>query len=164
MAVLRNQMDIAADMKKLITKYNRSATFKKEGKQTEQQIFTLQQKIKRITTLKNALFESLEQRLISEDDFLFLKEKYNADSAGFKEELRKAECKLLQYNNALTAKNNWIAAFEKYSKDTVLTREMLTELVNRVWVWADHRFEVVLNFQDEFELLLNNVEGAKEKR
>lgn len=162
MAVLQNQMDIAADMKKLITKYNRSAAFKKEGKQTEQHIFTLQQKIKRITTLKNALFESFEQRLISEDDFLFLKEKYNADSAGFKEELRKAEYKLLQYNNALTAKNKWIAAFEKYSQETVLTRGMLTELVSRVWVWADHRFEVVLNFQDEFELLLNNVEGAKE--
>lgn len=162
MAVLQNQIAIVLDMKKLLNKFSRSAAFKKEVKQSEQQIFTLGQKIKRITTLKNALFESLDKKLISADDFTYLKEKYNADSAGLKEELHKAEQQLVKYTETLTAKNKWIATFEKYSCETVLTREMLTELVSRIWVWADNRFEVVLNFRDEFEVILDNVEGAKE--
>lgn len=162
LAVLQNQMKIALDMKKLLNKFNRSAPFKKEVKQAERQIATLGQRIKRNTTLKNALFESLDKGLISEDDFTFLKEKYNADSAGLKEELQKTERQLQKFINTLTAKNKWIAAFEKYADVTVLTRDMLIELVSRVWVWADNRFEVILNFRDEFEVILDNVEGAKE--
>lgn len=38
---------------------------------------------------------------------------------------------------------------------------MMLELVSRVWVWADNRFEVVLNFKDEFELIIGNVKGAE---
>lgn len=161
-AVLKNQIEIAADMKKLINKFNRSTAFKKDVKQLEQQIFKLQQKIKRVITLKNVLFESLEQKLLSEEDFVYLKEKYNADSVGLKEELRKSEYQLTKYHECLTAQNKWLSTFEKYAKETVLTKEMLSELVERVWVWAGHRFEVVLNFRDEFEVILSNVEGAQE--
>lgn len=162
LSTVKSQIALAADMKKLLHRFNRSAACKKNVEKLERRIVTLEQKIKRITMLKNTLFESLDNRIISEDDFLYMKEKYNADSAGLKEELHKAQEFLSLYTEELSAKNKWLASFEKYADQAVLTREMLLELIDRVWVYAGNRFEIVLNYRDELGVITENVKGAKE--
>ena len=111
--------------------------------------------------MKNTLFESFDNGILSEEDFLYMKERYNGENAGLKEEIQQLTHELTKYTEELTAKNKWITSFERYAKEQILTREMLLELVSRVWVWADNRFEVVLNFKDEFQLIISNVKGAE---
>jgi DNA invertase Pin-like site-specific DNA recombinase len=160
-SVIRSQIDLAVDMKKLLIRFNESSAYQKHIRNLQRNIQTLQQKIKRITTLKNTLFESFDNGILSEEDFLYMKERYNGENAGLKEELQQLTQELTKYTEELTAKNKWITAFERYAKEQILTREMMLELVSRVWVWADNRFEVVLNFKDEFQFIIGNVKGAE---
>ncbi|MGB8453101.1 MAG: recombinase family protein [Anaerocolumna sp.] len=161
-SVIRSQIDLAVDMKKLLVRFNESSAYQKHIHNLQRNIQTLQQKIKRITTLKNTLFESFDNGTISEEDFLYMKERYNGENAGLKEELQQVTQELTKYTEELTAKNKWITSFERYAKEQILTREMMLELVSRVWVWADNRFEIVLNFKDEFQLIIINVKGAED--
>ena len=160
-SVIRSQIDLAVDMKKLLIRFNESSAYQKHIRYLQRNIQTLQQKIKRITTLKNTLFESFDNGTISEEDFLYMKERYNGENAGLKEELQQLTQELTKYTEELSAKNKWITSFERYAQEQILTREMMLELVSRVWVWADNRFEVVLNFKDEFKLIISNVKGAE---
>lgn len=160
-SVIRSQIDLAVDMKKLLVRFNESSAYQKHIRNLQRNIQTLQQKIKRITTLKNTLFESFDNGTLSEEDFLYMKERYNGENAGLKEELQQLTQELTKYTEELTAKNKWITSFERYAEEQILTREMMLELVSRVWVWADNRFEVVLNFKDEFQLIIGNVKGAE---
>jgi prefoldin subunit 5 len=160
-SVIRSQIELAVDMKKLLVRFNESSAYQKHIRNLQRNIQTLQQKIKRITTLKNTLFESFDSGTISEEDFLYMKERYNGENAGLKEELQQLTQEFTKYTEELTAKNKWITSFERYAKEQILTREMMLELVSRVWVWADNRFEVVLNFKDEFQFIVGNVKGAE---
>lgn len=160
LSVIRIQIKIAIDMKKLIARFNKTSAYKKRIDVLQKSIATINQKIKRNTTLKNKLFESLESGEISEDDFLYMKERYNAESAGLKETLQALENDLLQYTEELTEKNKWLTSFERFSAEQTLTKEMMQELISHVWVWADNRFEVVLNYRNEFEVIINNIKGA----
>lgn len=160
-SVLRSQIELAVDMKKLLVKFNQSSAYQKHIQGLQRRIQGLQQKIKRITTLKNTLFESFNNGVVSEDDFLYMKERYNGESAGLAEEIQQLTQELTKYTEELSEKNKWITSFEHHAGEQLLTKEMMQELVNRVWVWADNRFEVVLNFKDEFALIISNVKGAK---
>lgn len=160
-AVIRSQIKLAVDMKKLLTRFNQSSVYQKRVSRLQKEIQSYEKKAKRITALKNTLFESLDSGMISKEDFIYRKERYYAERIGIKEELRRLEKELAQYTGELTARNKWLASFERFSRESVLTREMMLELVDRVWVWADNRFEVVLNFRNELELILKNVKGAE---
>lgn len=48
-------------------------------------------------------------------------------------------------------KNNWIDNFLKYKNITKLTREVVDELIDDIYVYEDGNIEITLRYKDEFK-------------
>ncbi len=153
-SVVRNQIALLLDMKKLLISYHESSVYQKHIHYTQCRIQTLKANSKRIIALKSALFESFENGILTKEDFYYKKERYNRKNDRIQKEIQELSQELTKYTQVLTSKNKWITSFEHGEKESIMTREMIRELVSHVWVWSDNRFEVVFHFKDEYNPIL----------
>ena len=50
--------------------------------------------------------------------------------------------------------NAFVSAFEKYQEVQEITKEIISEVLNVVYVYPDGRLEIVWNFEDDLEKLV----------
>ena len=71
--------------------------------------------------------------------------------AGIKEEIK-------QYKETTDVENQFIKHFMKYRNITELTREMIVELVEMIYVHEGGTITIEFKFQDEYQRLLDLLE------
>lgn len=62
----------------------------------------------------------------------------------------------------MDGENTFLAAFRKYGNISELTRPILVELVKEIQVHDPDHIEIILNFQDEYEQLMDYLETNRE--
>ena len=104
---------------------------------------------KRFQTLADSLYESLVKRLITEDEYRVMKERYAAEIASAEEQ---AESIRAEMNRELDNGNHeWIDRFREYRNITELTRYIVVTLIDRILIYRDRRVEIVYRWQDEYQ-------------
>ena len=60
--------------------------------------------------------------------------------------------------NGLTIENRFIENFKKYQNITELTRDVVVELVNNIYIYEGGKIEVEVKFRDEYMNALQYIE------
>lgn len=159
-AAIQSQIELAVDMEKILERLNRQEDFQTARKEVEEKISTARQKLKRITFLKGSLFESYTNHLLSEDEYLYSKKSYDTEIKCLQTELEALEREGMKYEKTLTPQNEWIQAFQKYKDKTSITREMVLELIQCIWISGYNTIEIVWNYGDEYKKILPYKKGG----
>ena len=161
-SAIQKQIDLTVDMEKVLERLNRQNSFQTAKKEIEGRIAAARQKLKRISTLKGSLFESYTDKLMTEDEYLYSKKRYDEETACLQSGLEALERESLNYEKTLTPQNEWIQAFQKYKGETAVTRSMALELIQCIWVYGYNSIEIVWNYTDEYQTLCNYIEEVRE--
>ena len=133
---LLNMVDVAQLQQARVQKLQRRLDLKLEER-------------KRFQTLADSLYESLVRRLITEDEYRVLKERYAAEITSAEEQ---AESIRQEMGRELDGVNrDWIEQFRKYRNITELTRYIVVTLIDRILIYQDHRIEIIYRWQDEYQ-------------
>ena len=133
---LLNMVDVAQLQQARVQKLQRRLDLKLEER-------------KRFQTLADSLYESLVRRLITEDEYRALKERYAAEITSAEEQ---AESIRQEMGRELDGVNrDWIEQFRKYRNITELTRYIVVTLIDRILIYQDHRIEIIYRWQDEYQ-------------
>lgn len=100
-----------------------------------------------------ALFERYSNGVITEAEYLVAKTQYRKE---IEEQLSKLEQRKQAISSSFSLQNQWITAVKEKKSEFVMTRKVITELVQRVWVLEGDRIEIVWNFRDE---IVRSIEG-----
>ncbi|MCL1843395.1 MAG: recombinase family protein [Defluviitaleaceae bacterium] len=152
---IKMQVSAAADLKALVERLNKSKAKKNRKGDTATNMSKLQNEIKRLTGLKSALFESYADRLLTEDEYIYSKNRYSKQIDEAKARLERLQEETVMQSETLTPQNKWLQAFIRFADHNELTYEMVNTLISRIIVKSPNEFEFVWNFKGDYEALAN---------
>ncbi len=126
------------------------------------QIIKKKEEIEKYSHLKLECYEDLKNGMITQDEFILFKqelEKRIMEAEQSIEEL--ARRNIILANNKLE-KLTWLDEFIK-NPDEEIKRSVLVRFVNRIYIYENHRVEILFRYQDEMEKIAKIIEEMKLK-
>jgi hypothetical protein len=159
--VIKAQISLCCDIKNIISELNKSANHKSKLDDFESEIENIQLEIKRIQNLKQAVFEDFSDKLLTSDEYKFAIQKYNLETEKLQNNLKKSKSEKKKYTQSSTAQNKFLTAFMRFSNDKEISREMATELIERIEISDRNKVTITFKFSNEFEEIKRYAEWQK---
>lgn len=146
---LQQQITLADSLEKCIQKYSRTEKAICQKKFLDSEMNTARQKMNRAKRLYDSLYQNYVEKLVTEQEYSELRQKYRADMEQAKAFLERLEQQIQARSNQ-TVQNIWITSFQRFREETELTEEMTHTLIKRIEVDAENHISVTLRYQDEY--------------
>jgi DNA invertase Pin-like site-specific DNA recombinase len=147
---LRLRIQMCADVTGIIEKLNRESSHNSRLERFDAEIEEAEREIKRISTLRQGVFEDYAQKVLTVSEYKYANEKYDADDKKQHQRIEAAKCDKAEYTQGSTSANKWLAAFSRFMDTEELTADMAQALIERVEVSTGRRVNVIFKFNDEF--------------
>lgn len=151
--VLRFQMAMLTDAEAVIQRVSRSSAARSRRTALDNEIVSVQGRLKKLDSLRQTLFESCVDGIVTQADYLFGKSRYEEEARQLEGRLQNIQAEKYALPEANPKQNKWFAAFTKFRDEKELSREMLLALVEKIYVNEDKQVHIVLNYQDEMKKL-----------
>jgi hypothetical protein len=159
--VIKTQILLCFDIKKIISELNKNAKHKSKFADFDVETTNIQLEIKRIQNLKQAVFEDFSDKLLTSDEYKFAIQKYNLETEKLQKNLKKSKSEKKKYTQSSTSQNKFLTAFMRFSNSKEISREMATELIERIEISDKNKVHITFKFRDEFEEIQRFTEGEK---
>ena len=147
------QMAMLTDAEAVIKRVSRSSAARSRRTALDNEIVSVQGRLKKLATLRQTLFESYVDGIVTQADYLFGKSRYEDEARQLEGRLRDLQAEKDALPEASPKQNKWFSAFAKFRDEKEPTREMLLALVEKIYVNEDKQVHIVLNYQDEMKKL-----------
>jgi DNA invertase Pin-like site-specific DNA recombinase len=149
--VISQQIQIAVEMEELIKHINRSPA-KNTALTSLENAIEIQKKEKaKVERVILELYPDWKNDLISREQYVTLKAKYETELAKIDSTLNGLLSRLAAEKDGIDDSNNFVSSFIKHKGFTKLTREMLAELVNNIYIHQDGGITIDFKFSDSYE-------------
>ncbi len=112
----------------------------------------LKQEISKLELKKEQTYFDYSDQVISKNDYIRYRDKIEVD-------IERNNKKISAINDALsnsdTPKNSFTSKLLEYKTITNLTREIVIEMIDCIYIYEDKSIKIVYNFSDELEALLS---------
>ena len=116
----------------------------------ESKITRLQVKIARNAEYRKRAYEQFMDEILSKEEYLELKQTYENENRQYQKELEKLKQEEQEQQAAVNTTKVWLDNFSR-RKLTVkqLTRELLVELIDKIYVYPDQKIDIYFKFASE---------------
>ncbi|MDR0999732.1 MAG: recombinase family protein [Clostridiales bacterium] len=159
-AAIRAEIQKACDISRVIAKLNRDSGHKSRLARFDFEIEEAEREIKRVASLRQAVYEDYAAKLLTLSEYQYATEKYDADTEKQQARLEAAKHEKAEYAEKSTPVNKWLAAFSRFMDAKELTVEMAETLIERVEVSNRNRVSVTFKFRDEYAAISRYAEAA----
>ena len=161
LTVLNKFIQIAVDFDKIICNISKS---KSCNNKSERLLSTVNAKNIEIESAKKMLLDlypDYKAGLLSLENYMSLKEKYERQIDAAERAITELQSEIEKYSCGIDENNEFISRFKQYHGLTSLTREVLIELVDNIYIHEGGAIEIHLKCRDEFmaatEFIYNNI-------
>lgn len=158
---IKYQIDTATNLSAIIERLNKAQSANKPKDSIAERMSHMQKELKRLTNLKASLYETYADKLLSENEYIYSKQKYEKEIADIKQKLAVLQEESVMKSETLTPKNKWVQVFKRFTDHDELSYEMVKALVKKVIVKNNTDFEFVWNFKNEYDALREYTEVSK---
>ena len=152
LAALRTQVEVALDYETVIQKYKNSKSDKEIRKHMDQKIQEISGKISIIQTKKTRLYEDFTEGILDEEEYIYAKETYSKEYELLNQQLEELTVKRTEYREMASLENKWIRMMKNLRGTRKLSQELVDTAIERVLVYEGGDIEIVMKYQDVFEL------------
>lgn len=114
-----------------------------------------------ITDMVLELYPDMKSGLISREEFVSLKSKFDSQKKEIQEKINSLEQKLKNLEQGQQDKNEFLESFMKYRNIKSLTREIIVELIDMIYVFEEGKIKLVFKYQDPFREAEEYIEKNK---
>ncbi|MCI8388365.1 MAG: recombinase family protein [Clostridiales bacterium] len=157
--VIRSDMELLTEAEKIISRFRKNDSFNKQRILLINKIEETESKRKRISNLRKVLFEDYIQGIVNKDDFTYMSNTYESEEQLLTVEVERLKDEYTANLECSASDNKWYTAFQKFKVENELSRDMLTSLVEKIYVDSDKSVHVVLKYRDEMKKLFAYAEG-----
>jgi site-specific DNA recombinase len=151
---IKAQIKVAADVQKIIGEIVKSVTYRSKQTQIDIETENIRKKLKKLSGMKCSLYEDYTRKLMTENDYIYAKKKYEQDAVQLQEQLNGLLTEKTAFSEILTPDNKWMAAFKRFENEKEVTKEMLSELIVGIKVYGSQNIEITYTHQDEYDKLI----------
>ena len=160
---VKKEIATAADVRKLLTKLSQSKQHTETLTQLQEAAKSAHTRLKRNAALKGRLFDAYGDDLITEQEFKRMKDEYADEAERLSTEIFRLEGEEKHLQSVYNKNNEKVITFLKFRRAKSLTREMLTELIEKIILHSPDRIEIVWRYDDEYKAVIALATGGEQQ-
>lgn len=160
---ITKQIEISIKIENLVAKLRANASFLSSKEINLSKLRKIETEIKRKQSLSNIIYDDYIEGVISHQEYLYAKTKYENDTVKLKEKKSELQIECRKYNENYLKENKWMSKINLFKKEEKLTREIVTALIEKIEIYNINRVEVIFKFHDEYLEILNDFGIAEEE-
>ena len=160
---IKNQVKLADELMVRIKSFNDGVQSTNQSNDSHLQAQDFQKQLDKLDLLLRSSFESYISGVISEEDYLFNKSKYETEIKSCKESLDSMSVSEKAIDVEGVRRNPYIVSLKKFSRARVLTREMCIALIDRIEIDEENAITIYPKYRDEFSALYEMIEERERK-
>ena len=161
MQAINLHIDLLIDTEEIVKQINESKFQNIKNENIENRIIAKQNDIGKISNFKRTLYEDWKNGDITREEYLEYKLKYENDIQRLNQNIERLENEKTKYENQKVSSNEWIEKFKEQKGISELSREIIIELIECIWVHEDGNITIKFKFEDEFKRCLQYIENNK---
>ncbi len=154
-------IDLLIDTEEIIKQISESSFQNVKNEKIENMIIAKQNDISKISNFKRTLYEDWKNEDITREEYLEYKHKYENDIERLKINIERLENEKKKYENQKVSSNEWIEKFKRQKNITELSRDIIMELIECIYVHENDKITIKFKFEDEFKRCLEYIENNK---
>ena len=160
---IKNQVKLADELMVRVKSFNDGVQSGNQSNERHLQAQDFRKRLDRLDILLRSSFESYISGVISEEDYLFNKSKYEAEIKSCKESLDSMPIKEKAIDFEEVRRNPYITSIKKFSRARTLTRDMCVALIDRIEIDEENTITICPKYRDEFSALCEMIEERERK-
>lgn len=138
------------DKDELLKAADRRREVQKRCEEADQKIERLQKELAGVQKYKKKTYENYVDGILDKEEYLSYKSEYERQDQDIREKIRQTEQEKENFGEAEESYENWIEKFVKYGKLEEVTREIVTELIDRIIVNGDKSIDIVFKYRSPY--------------
>lgn len=159
---IKVQVNLAIEMEKIIDKINKSEKRNLCNNNLEKQINSKQLELEKIKKLKKSVYEDWKLEVITKEEYLEYKSEYDRDIRNIEDNIKYLEEEKIKYKEQILGDNSWIENLKNKKNITKLTRDIIVELIDCIYVHENSDITIRFKFTDEYERMLEYIKINEE--
>ena len=160
---IKNQVKLADELMVRIKSFNDGVQSSNQSNDSHLQAQDFQKRLDKLDLLLRSSFESYISGVISEEDYLFNKSKYETEIKSCKESLDSMSVSEKAIDVEGVRRNPYIVSLKKFSRARALTREMCIALIDRIEIDEENAITIYPKYRDEFSALYEMIVERERK-
>ena len=147
---LRSQIALAVEMDELIAEINRSGARSRSADHLQTERAQLETERERIEQMKLSLYPDWKAGDISREEYHRLKEQFEQQQARLDTRIASLQTRIDEAQNGVNETNSFLSQFVKYRNLQTLTREVIVELIDMIYVHEGGKITIKFKFSDAY--------------
>ena len=147
---LRSQIALAVEMDELIAEINRSGARSRSADHLQTERTQLETERERIEQMKLSLYPDWKAGDISREEYHRLKEQFEQQQAKLDTRIASLQSRIDEVQNGVDETNSFLSQFIKYRNLQTLTREVVIELIDMIYVHEGGKITIKFKFSDAY--------------
>ena len=151
-------IDLLIDIEEMIKQIDESTYPNTKNENIENMIIAKQSEISKISNFKRTLYEDWKREDITREEYLEYKKKYEKDIERLKHNVEILKNEKQKDESQNRNSNEWIEKFKEQRGIRKLSRDILIELIDCIYVKENGNITIKFKFKDEFKKGLEDLE------
>lgn len=160
---IRLQVKTALDYEKLLAMLRNTKAEKSIRNQLNNNISSVSLRLNGVQKKRTRLYEDYISGLLDEEEYAFARKTYEAEYEMLDRQLNELMERRNSYVEAMSTDNKWITLMKSVRNAKKLTQELVDTVVDRILVYEDRNIEVILKYQDIYELTVKYADQIKKE-
>jgi ribosomal protein L11 methylase PrmA len=141
-------IDLLIDTEEIIKQINESSYQNIKSENIENMIIAKQNEISKMSNFKRTLYEDWKNEDITREEYLEYKQKYEDDIERLKQNIERLESEKQKYERQNQNSNKWIEKFKERKGINELSRDIMMELIDCIYVHENGNITIKFKFED----------------
>lgn len=157
LTIIQKYVDIAVETDKLLNKIQSQPADDIKSLGIKKKIRSCEAERDKLLKFQNDLYGDLKNEIITKEQYFYFKSEYAEKIQRLEENIACLNDELEQ-SNYKPAENSFVEVFKRYRNITILTRDMVEELIHMIYVEEGGGIRIEFNFKDAFNEAVKTLE------
>ena len=158
LATIQSQIDLAVSMDQLVNDLKSQNVRAAKSSRLEKMLQLKEEEYEKVSRCRIDLYPDWKAGILSKDEYLSLKAKIGEQLEQIEIAIANIKEEISKYQSAPVSENKFISNFLRYRNIQVLTREVIVELIEMIYVHEGGTITIQFKYQDEYQRLLDLID------
>lgn len=158
LATIQSQIDLAVSMDQLVNDLKSQNVRATKSSRLEKMLQLKEEEYEKVSRCRIDLYPDWKAGILSKDEYLSLKAKIGEQLEQIEIAIANIKEEISKYQSAPVSENKFISSFLRYRNIQVLTREVIVELIEMIYVHEGGTITIQFKYQDEYQRLLDLID------
>ena len=159
LTLLQSEIKLVLNMERALNQIEELAWEHRETARLNKAIEAKMAEAEKCRTMKVSIYEDLQEGLISQEEFLQMKEVYSQQISEIEQDIGKLKKERAMIQEGVADRSGWLSQFRKYQNLPSLSRAAVVNLVDQIQLYPDKKIRVVLRYQDQLADMMEFLRG-----